>query len=269
MTETSQRSEPCEVLQRSGTVQANKKLANNLYLLDIASADVAGALRPGQFIHVRIPGMDDHILRRPFSVYQVDADQGTMSVLYQTVGYGTRHLSALAAPFEVDIIGPVGNSWHIPEKAERILLVAGGVGAAPLFIYASELMAAGKEVEVVLGAQTKDALVAFDAYEALFGRAPYCATDDGTFGYHGFCTGVVSELVSSKDYDLVACCGPEPMMKTVAEITLAKQIPTMVSLEKRMACGIGACLSCVVSTTEGYKRSCVDGPIFDAAKVVW
>lgn len=259
----------CEVLQRSGTVQANKKLANNLYLLEIASADVVRALRPGQFIHLRIPGMDDHILRRPFSVYQVDADRTTMSVLYQTVGYGTRHLSALAAPFEVDIIGPVGNGWEIPERAERILLVAGGVGAAPLYIYASQLVAAGKKVDVVLGAQTKESLVALEAYEALLGQAPYCATDDGTFGYHGFCTGVVTELVSSEQFDHVACCGPEPMMKTVSEITLAKQIPTMISLEKRMACGIGACLSCVVSTTEGYKRSCVDGPIFDAAKVVW
>ena len=269
MSETSQRSEPCVVLQRSGTVRSNKKLANNLYVLEIASEDVAAALLPGQFIHLRIPGMDDHILRRPFSVYQVDADQGVMSVLYQTVGYGTRHLSVLAAPFEVDIIGPVGNGWEVPEEAQRILLVAGGVGAAPLYIYASKLVAAGKEVDVVLGAQTKDALVALEAYEALLGSAPYCATDDGTFGYHGFCTGVVSELVSSKGYDLVACCGPEPMMRTVSKITLAKQIPTMVSLEKRMACGIGACLSCVVSTTEGFKRSCVDGPIFDAAKVVW
>lgn len=258
----------CETLQRSGRVRANRKLANNLFLLEIEAGDIASRLQPGQFIHVRIPGMDDHILRRPFSVYQVDSEAGLMSVLYQSVGYGTRHLASLEAPFTVDIIGPVGNHWEIPDGS-RILLVAGGVGAAPLFIYAQQLVAAGKSVDVVLGAQTKDALVAHDAYEGLLGRAPYCATDDGSFGYHGFCTGVVNELVESNEYDLVACCGPEPMMRIVSETTLAHGIPTVISLEKRMACGIGACLSCVVMTTEGYKRSCVDGPIFDARKVVW
>lgn len=259
----------CETLQRSATVTVNRKLANSLYLLKIDSPEIVRSLKPGQFIHVKIPGMDARILRRPFSVYQVDREQGTMSVLYQTVGGGTQHLSSLDAPFGVDIIGPIGNCWEVPEQAERILLVAGGVGAAPLYIFAEGLIAAGKQIDVVLGAQTKEALVARDAYEKLLGIEPYCATDDGTYGHHGFCTGVVSELLQSKSYDLVACCGPEPMMKIVSELALEKQIPTLISLEKRMACGIGACLSCVVMTTDGYKRSCVDGPIFDAAKVVW
>ena len=101
----------CETLQRSGTVRANRKLTDTLFVLDIESPDVAASMQPGQFIHVKIPGMDDHILRRPFSVYQVDADAGTMSVLYQCVGYGTDHLSQLEAPFTLDIIGPVGNRW--------------------------------------------------------------------------------------------------------------------------------------------------------------
>lgn len=259
----------CKILQRSGVVRSNSKLTDTLFLLEVEAGEIARSLAAGQFVHVRIPGMDAHILRRPFSVYQVDPEAGTVTILYQTVGAGTRHLSGLVASFDVDIIGPIGNRWEVPESAQRILLVAGGVGAAPLYLFARELVAAGKQVDVVLGAQTKDAMVALEAYEDLLGQAPYCATDDGTLGYHGFCTGVVSELVASKDYDQVACCGPEPMMKTVADITLGARIPTLVSLEKRMACGIGACLSCVVMTTEGHKRSCVDGPIFDAAKVVW
>jgi dihydroorotate dehydrogenase electron transfer subunit len=259
----------CKTLQRSGVVRANRKLADTLFLLEIESSDITNDLGPGQFIHIRIPGMDAHILRRPFSVYQVDRAKGTMSVLYQVVGEGTRHLATISAPFLVDILGPIGNCWQAPVSAQHILLVAGGVGAAPLYIFAEQLMAAGKEVDVVLGAQTKDALTTLDAYESLLGRAPYCATDDGSWGYHGFCTGVVSELLESKSYDWVACCGPEPMMKTVAALTLAQQIPTSISLERRMACGIGACLSCVVMTTDGYKRSCVDGPIFDASEVVW
>jgi dihydroorotate dehydrogenase electron transfer subunit len=259
----------CESVREGATVTLNKKLANNLYLLEISSAEIAKRLKPGQFIHMQIPAMDSHILRRPFSVYQVNREAGSFSVLYQTVGKGTAHLAGLQTPFSADLIGPVGNGWEVLPHVQKVLLVAGGVGAAPLFIYTQELIQAGKQVDVVLGAQTEEALVALDAYTKVLGTAPYCATDDGSFGYHGFCTGVVQQLLEEKTYDFAACCGPEPMMKALASLTLEKGIPTNISLEKRMACGIGACLSCVVMTTDGYKRSCVDGPIFDAAKVVW
>lgn len=258
----------CETLQRSGTVRANRKLTDTLFVLDIESPDVAASIQPGQFIHVKIPGMDDHILRRPFSVYQVDTDAGIMSVLYQCVGYGTDHLSRLEAPFTIDIIGPVGNRWEIPE-GQRILLVAGGVGAAPLFSSPSSLFLLVRKLMWCWERKRRNALVAREAYMAVLGREPYAQLMMAPMAITVSAPGVVSELLQTKPYDLVACCGPEPMMKSLCDITSAKNIPTAISLEKRMACGIGACLSCVVATTEGFKRSCVDGPIFDAAKVVW
>ena len=125
----------------------------------------------------------------------------------------------------------------------------------------------------MLGAQTADALVCLKRYEQLLSRDVRVATDDGTFGREGFCTSLVEEAlaagVDGKPYQYVACCGPEPLMKIVAGQAAGAGVPCQISLEKRMACGVGACLSCVVDTVDGKKRSCVDGPVFDAEKVVW
>ena len=127
----------------------------------------------------------------------------------------------------------------------------------------------------MLGAQTRDALVARGRYGDLLGCEPCCATDDGSYGRAGFCTSLVEERIAQGGiakpglYDYVAVCGPEPLMKIVAGMAHGAGVPCEVSMEKRMACGIGACLSCVVDTTSGKKRSCVDGPIFDAEEVVW
>ena len=158
-------------------------------------------------------------------------------------------------------------------ELRRALLVGGGVGAAPLFMLCQELVGSGVHVDVVLGAQTADALVCLKRYEQLLSRDVRVATDDGTLGREGFCTSLVEEAlaagVDGKPYQYVACCGPEPLMKIVAGQAAGADVPCQISLEKRMACGVGACLSCVVDTVDGKKRSCVDGPVFDAEKVVW
>ena len=166
-------------------------------------------------------------------------------------------------------MGPIGHGWNAPEGVSSALLVAGGVGAAPLFLHAQELVASGIDVEVVMGAQSDKALVCEPKYSELLGHEPHLATDDGSRGHAGFVTDVVAGRIAEKQFDYVACCGPEPMMRIVSELTLNAGIPTYVSLEKRMACGIGACLSCIVETKQGRKRSCVDGPVFDASEVIW
>ena len=148
------------------------------------------------------------------------------------------------------------------------------MGAAPLFMLCERIAASEASVDVVLGAQTKDALVCRERYAALLGGEPRCATDDGTYGRAGFCTSLVEEALAAaaeegSPYDYVAVCGPEPLMKIVAGLAADAGVRCEVSMEKRMACGIGACLSCVVDTVDGKKRACVDGPVFDARKVVW
>lgn len=248
---------------------ANKQVSPKLHVMRLESPRIAETLAPGQFVHMLIPGMEGHILRRPFSVYDVDSAKKTIDVLYQVVGAGSARMAELETGAVIDTMGPLGTGWAMPEAAHRVLLVGGGVGAAPLYLFAKQLLDAGKELEVVLGAQTAVDLVAWQRYRELIGRDPYGATDDGSLGYHGFCTEVAEKLLATGGFDAVACCGPEPVMRIVAAQAKEAGVSCQVSMEKRMACGIGACLSCIVETVDGRKRSCVDGPVFDAGKVVW
>lgn len=258
-----------QVLEQQGVIHSNKAYTDRLWIMEIDVDQIGQQVLPGQFIHVKIPGMEGHILRRPFSVYYTCEEGSRIGVLYQVVGFGSAHMTTLEPGEALSVMGPIGHGWTIPENTSSALLVAGGVGGAPLFMHAQELVAQGIDVDVVLGAQSADALVVEPRYTQLLGRDPMIATDDGSRGHAGFCTDLVAQQIVERSYDYVACCGPEPMMKIVSEMTLAAGIPTWISLEKRMACGIGACLSCIVETTAGRKRSCIDGPIFDASEVLW
>lgn len=256
-------------------ILTNEDVGPNLHLMRLLSPRIASNIRPGQFVHMKIPGMDTHILRRPFSVYARQMHEGTLDILYQVVGFGSGHMATLAPGDEgVELIGPVGRAWQPPTDIGRALLVGGGVGAAPLFMLAEHLRAAGVDTDVVLGAQTEEALACRVRYEGILAAPPRCATDDGSFGREGFCTSLVAESLADAEtagisYDYVAVCGPDPLMKAVSTMAAARDIPCEVSLERRMACGVGACLSCIVDTVDGKKRACVDGPIFDARKVRW
>ena len=257
-------------------ILANAKVGPNLYLMTLDAPGIVAAIEPGQFVHMLVPGMEAHILRRPFSVYACDAAAGTLEILYQAVGFASEHMTGLVPGQcgDAELIGPVGRTWRPAPDARRALLVGGGVGAAPLFMLCESLVAAGVRTDVVLGAQTETALACRARYEALLDAPPRCATDDGSFGRAGFCTSLVAEALAEaaevgEPYDYLAVCGPEPLMKIVAGMAAEAGVPCEVSMEKRMACGVGACLSCVVDTVNGKLRACVDGPVFDAAKVVW
>lgn len=253
-------------------ILSNSMVGPRLHLLVLESPGIAAAILPGQFVHVRFPELEAHILRRPFSVYGKNTESGTIEILYQEVGSVTKLMPSMQQG-EVELIGPVGNAWNA--DCSHALLVGGGVGAAPLFMLAEALKEQGTPFDVVLGAQTFVALVTKEKYKQLLGCEPCCATDDGTYGRAGFCTSLVEERLSEgciadgRPYDFLAVCGPEPLMRIVAAMGSDHGVFTQVSMEKRMACGVGACLSCVVDTVDGKKRSCVDGPIFDAGKVVW
>lgn len=261
------------LMNETARILSNEFAGPRLYLMRLEAPHIAGSIAPGQFVHMKVPRMEAHILRRPFSVYAADAEAGTIDVLYQVVGFGTDHMTGLATGEECELIGPVGATWDPPTQG-RCLLVGGGVGAAPLFMLCENIVASDASVDVVLGAQTEDALVCRGRYAELLGNEPQCATDDGTYGRAGFCTSLVEEALAEAaadgvPYDYVAVCGPEPLMKIVAGLAKDAGVRCEVSMEKRMACGIGACLSCVVDTVDGKKRACVDGPVFDAEKVVW
>ena len=268
-----------ELVNETARIVQNDAVGPRLHLMVLEAPRIAHDVQPGQFVHMKVPHAADHILRRPFSGYAADAQNGRIDILYQEVGSITRFMPHLSDE-DVEIIGPIGNTWSGSAlfesgKGSHALLVGGGVGAAPLFMLAEKLHEVHCPVDVVLGAQTYDALFSRERDESLLGDEPFCATDDGSYGRAGFCTSLVEERrergssVDSAPYDYLAVCGPEPLMRIVSALGKDAGVYTEVSMEKRMACGVGACLSCVVDTVEGKRRSCVDGPIFDATKVVW
>ncbi len=248
-------------------VLANEQVGPRLYKITLAAPQMACAIEPGQFVHMQLSGMEAHILRRPFSVYRANREAGTIEIIYQVVGEGTSFMTGYQPGVECALIGAMGHGWQVEEG--KALLVGGGVGAAPLFLFAEKLAADGHPFDVVLGAQTESMLVTRADYAALLGRDPILATDDGTVGFAGFCTEPVREALATGEFTTVYCCGPEPLMRAVAGIAAEAGVECRISMEKRMACGVGACLSCVVETVNGKKRSCVDGPVFDAKDVVW
>lgn len=256
-------------------ILVNEEAGCNIWLMTVRAPEIAATAAPGQFVHVKIPRMDDHILRRPLGVYAADAEAGTVDMMYQVLGFGTDRMTALVPGADaVELIGPIGRGWEVPAGCKRALVVAGGVGSAPLYPLVQSLAADGVAVDAILGASTIDALVARERYGAVLGCEPACSTDDGTFGRPGFCTPLVEEALAAAEaagepYDYVACCGPEPLMKLVAAMAAEAGVFCEVSLERRMACGVGACLSCVVDTVDGKRRACVDGPVFPATEVVW
>lgn len=255
-------------------VLSNGCLGGPLYLMRLHAPKLANQIRPGQFVHMSVPTLQAHILRRPFSIYDVNIEEGTIDVLYQIVGDGTQNMSMWLPGYRTSMIGPIGTTWTPPLDCKRALLVGGGVGAAPLLLLCRVLLDAGVEVDVILGAATKESLVCKERYDSVGPGCVLCTTDDGSFGTPGFATIELEHALDQAKadgitYDYAAICGPEPLMKGASAMTMNAGIPTQVSMERRMACGVGACLSCVVDTVDGRKRACVDGPIFDAQKVVW
>ena len=247
-------------------VLGNERLTEGVGLLSLHAPRVSADVRPGQFVHLRVTAGADFILRRPFSVHR--AHGGTIEILYQVLGRGTRELSLKEREDSMDALGPLGSGWRVPVGAAHALVVAGGLGVAPMGMLLEELARRGVAATVALGAPTAERLLALDVLEAN-ARQVELATDDGSRGAQGPVTDVARELIARSTPDVVFACGPEAMARIVCEEAGASGIPCQVSLERLMACGIGACLSCVVSTTGGLRRACVEGPVFDAADLLW
>lgn len=248
------------------TVISNIRVAQGVGRIVFDAPRTAAAIRPGQFIHLRIAEGRDFILRRPFSVFRAGA--GKIEILYQVVGAGTRVMAAAGVGDAMDAIGPLGHGWEFPSGAAHALVVAGGLGIGPMGMLVDELARLGVAVTLAHGAPSASRLLARDVFEATCRRIEV-ATDDGSAGMQGFVTVLVEELLEVDVPDVMFVCGPEPMERTTVNLASASGVPCQVSLERLMACGVGACLSCVVSTTAGRKRACVDGPVFDASELVW
>jgi dihydroorotate dehydrogenase electron transfer subunit len=247
-------------------VTANERIAQGVGLLVLHAPRTAATVRPGQFVHLRIAPGRDFLLRRPFSVHRASGE--TLEILYQVLGTGTHALAQVSRDSEMDLLGPLGTGWDVAGGGSHALLVAGGLGAAPLGMLAEALADKGVALTIVQGAPTSERLVARELFESV-ARRYQSATDDGSAGERGFVTLLSERALSAGGIDRVYACGPEAMSRTVAEQAAAAGVRCQVSLERFMACGIGACLSCVCATTRGRLRACLDGPVFEAADVLW
>ncbi len=222
---------------------------------------------PGQFVHVA--AWNGLTLRRPFSIAAVPAP-GKVELLIELRGKGTRALTALSPGLPVSVMGPLGNSFSMPEEGESAILVAGGIGVAGLRFLAETLVDRSFGVLVLVGARTRESLL--DHLLPVGGESVRLerATDDGTAGFHGTVCGLLkSEMSTIPRPARVYCCGPPAMIREVARIATDNDLPCQALLEEIMACGVGACRGCVVETRHGYRTVCSDGPVFDASELIF
>lgn len=241
------------------TIAARREVGDNYIELQLQHAQRLMAVEPGQFVEVRVDGAEGVMLRRPISVHDADIETGSLSLLIQIVGRGTQRLAQLGVGSRLNLIYPLGHGFthHLPQGS-RVLLVGGGAGIAPLYYLARTLVAEGIRPTTLLGGHTARLIPVKEKFES-YGEVEL-TTDDGSAGVKGL---VVDHPCFAQPYDMIYTCGPTPMMKAVARSAAARGIRCEVSLENMMACGVGACLCCVVDTDSGHQRVCKEGPVFD------
>lgn len=241
---------------------SNQNICTDTYKMVMAAPTAfLDAFKPGQFIHMEVPGRNDLILRRPISVHRVN--ESTVTVIYKVLGEGTRQLCTLKPHQTIDIMGPIGNGFPMNSEYKSIALVGGGLGCAPLM--SAPACDSAREYHAFLGFATADMAYMTSDMEAVCDTCNL-STDDGSLGFKGNSVQMLSEFLKTNSVDAIFACGPVPMMKGLKNLNTG--IPIYLSLEERMGCGYGACLTCVCKTTdEGYNRVCVDGPIFLAEEV--
>ena len=241
------------------TVIKRQQLGDQYFRLMLEHGGQMLPVAPGQFVEVLVEGSREVMLRRPISVHDVDEVRGTLNLLIQIVGNGTRRLAELKEGDKLNVVYPLGHGFSTDIAAgSRALLVGGGAGIAPLLHLAKVLATNGVRPTILLGGRTADLIPVRDEFRP-YGEL-YIATDDGSLGHKGL---VISHPAFSEDYDMIYTCGPTPMMKAVARSAAERGIRCEVSLENMMACGVGACLCCVTDTDNGHRCVCKDGPVFD------
>ena len=221
---------------------------------------------PGQFAEIRVDGSPSTFLRRPISINYVDKQRNEVWFLIQLVGDGTRRLGEAKPGDVINVVLPLGNSFTMPEKpSDKLLLVGGGVGTAPMLYLGGQLAKNGSKPTFFIRCQKRQGFAAIGRI-CCYGEV-YTTTEDGSHGEKGYVT--QHSILSKVDFEQIYTCGPKPMMMAVAKYAKSKDISCEVSLENMMACGIGACLCCVENTTEGHLCVCKEGPVFNINKLLW
>jgi dihydroorotate dehydrogenase electron transfer subunit len=269
------------LLLRNAEILFNDRVSPKLYHMGLLCPEIAARIQPGQFLMVRVQEGFDPLLRRPFAVHRIHHNDPPTSfeMLYRVVGRGTRLLADMQAAASLNLLGPLGSGFQAPDKDGLVLMVAGGIGIAPLPHLAETLVSSGFRGPFVLwfGGKTAADLVCVKHFQDL-GFAVRLVTEDGSEGRQGLVTGHLEQWLSQQDElpEVMYSCGPYPMQRLVAEMAARLGIPSQLSMEALMGCGVGACLSCSLrcrppkdGQDPHYLNVCQDGPVFAGEKIVW
>lgn len=235
-------------------VYKNKEVAKNIYVLTVEGHY---SPTPGQFFMLRSWGYEP-LLSRPVSIH--DVNDASISFLYEVKGNGTKNFSHLEQGDEIELLGPLGNGFEVENIKGRVAVVSGGIGIAPLLYLVKSM----KNSIIDLFAGFREEVYMVDKFKQYVNNI-LISTDNGSLGYKGF----ITDIFNPGDYDMVLCCGPEIMMKKTAAKAISVNVPVYISMEKHMACGVGACMVCSCKTAQGNKRTCKDGPVFSGKDVIW
>ncbi len=280
-------------VQQTVEVVENVKLARDTYRVRFRCPEMAARIVPGQFLMLRLTGLNDPLIGRPLALYDTvlaatggaDSEAEEIDVVYLVKGKLTSRLVEYQPGQQLDVWGPLGNGFD-PRPTEHLIMVAGGIGQTPFVALAQEALGKRryggsrrqstdvKRVTLCYGARTAELLAGVEDFQRA-GVDVRIATDDGSRGHHGLVTDLLRRTLAESDDDRrIVCCGPEPMMAAVAGVAAETETDCQISLETPMACGIGICFTCVAKVCDAngqwdYKRTCVDGPVFDATSIVW
>ncbi|MCL6471612.1 MAG: dihydroorotate dehydrogenase electron transfer subunit [Firmicutes bacterium] len=256
------------MFQVKADVIAKEEIIPGVFNITLISPEISKQAKPGQFVHVLCGEPNDSfILRRPFSIHRVVPGRA-FEILFQVKGRGTEALSKVKIHDSLDVIGPLGSSFKYSEGIKSALLLAGGLGVAPLLFLAEELTEKHILFHAMLGAQNKAGLLRYIDFKRL-AKKTYAATEDGSFGHDGTVVSLLNRTIHQLRPQIIYACGPERMLQKVSETADEFGVDCQVSIETKMACGIGVCLGCTCITKTGYKLACKDGPVFDARDIYW
>ena len=253
-----------------------EKIKDDIFKFSVESEEMCNLAKPGQFLEIKVLKGIEPLLRRPISIYNVDKEKNWLEFIFQVKGKGTKILSEVEVGQDIDIIGPIGNGVFEVKKYKNPAIIGGGIGVFPLYELEKQLKLAGTEnINTYLGFRSKDFVTNEEEFAKISSKLTI-TTDDGSYKEKGFAINKLKEDIEAQELsenkiDMIFACGPLPMLKAVQQLAIEKNIPCQLSLEERMACGLGVCLGCAVKLagTEElkYKHVCKDGPVFWADEV--
>lgn len=245
-------------------ITEKRAAARGIFDITVKCPEITAQAQAGQFAQIAAKGF---FLRRPISICDINKETGTIRFVFEVRGKGTEKISELNKGDMIDIIAPLGKGFKVLGSDKKALCIGGGIGTPPMLGIAKEY---GERAAVISGFRTAAVAILQEDFKAAGCETILC-TDDGTAGIHGFVTAALEEYLKSKKADIIYACGPMPMLRGIVDIAQKHGIETQVSLEQRMACGVGACLGCVCRTVkdgkEIYSHVCKDGPVFDSKEV--